>query len=115
MKPGFWRFPVLLAIAGAAGACSVSQITANFITSPPQTVDVGCGATVEVFDNPVKKLLMVRLNGPAEVSALVCSQPRIALMRKAAEIHFAQTKRTQCRVSDSTELSLWHHQFAYTC
>ncbi len=98
-----------------AGSCSVSEIHGTYSASLPRVVNAGCGAIVEAFENRYKKVVMVRSNAPADVSGLVCYRSRAALMRKAAEEYFAETKRPQCRVGEGSELSPWHHQFSYAC
>ena len=108
------RFFVAGSLAALAG-CALGEIHATFGTSAPVPVTIGCGAVVEAFENPAKRLVMVRSNAPAEVSGLTCFGSRQAMIRKAVETYFVDTKRPTCVAAEQTELSPWHHQFSYTC
>ena len=102
-------------LAFSVAGCSIGEVHTNFSASAAVPVSVGCGAVVEVFENPTKKLVMVRSNGPADVSGLVCFKSREALVRKAVQDFFVETKRPRCVTGESAELTPWHHQFAYSC
>jgi hypothetical protein len=112
---------VVTGLAVGAAGCSVGYIDERYGASGPAIVTVGCHTSYEVWESYRDRTLLVRTNPQASIAAAICTDdfppgaPPQARLRRAAEVHFINTKRPKCQVTEGRSLSPIHSEFSYIC
>jgi hypothetical protein len=115
-----WSLSILGTLALATSACSVGYIYERYGATAPAIVTVGCHSSYEVFENLRDRTIMVRTNAGASIAGLVCTDDLppgtpSSRLERAVDVHFANTNRPKCRITERRELSPIHSEFSYVC
>ena len=117
------------AIAAAAliglSNCSteMAYMYKTYISPVPVVVTIGCGDPYDTFENPTKKLILVRSYALSEATRGACgaagfreNPPLQERARRVAQVLLAKSNRPQCSVAgEGRPLSMLEWEFSYVC
>jgi hypothetical protein len=118
---------IALALPLAFAACSVPTLfdRVSYEGAAPGTIELACGESFEVLENPSLAKLKVTsaVFGELKRSTLGrdCDDPelrkrnKVERFQKAAREYLDRTSRKDCRFKDSRLLSLSQYEFGYDC
>jgi hypothetical protein len=125
MPHAFTRTPLAAALLLTLSSCSaeVSYLYETYKSPIPVVVTIGCGDPYDTFENPVKKLVLVRSYALSEATRGACgavgfrnNPPLQERARRAAQALLIKSNRPLCNVvGEGRPLSLLEWEFAYAC
>jgi hypothetical protein len=122
MSP-FARFLAAGALAATVAGCAVAYQVEYYSAAAPANVDLTCGQSFQLFENPGYRRILVKPYPVSEASYLACAAfskeersadlgARAAL---AVERHFEKLKRSDCRTTGVQPVGLTDVEVTYDC
>jgi hypothetical protein len=122
MSP-FARFLAAGALAATVAGCAVAYQVEYYSAAAPANVDLTCGQSFQLFENPGYRRILVKPYPVSEATYLACAAfskeersadlgARAAL---AVERHFEKTKRPDCRTTGLQPVGLTDVEVTYDC
>jgi hypothetical protein len=122
MSP-FARFLAAGALAATVAGCAVAYQVEYYSAAAPANVDLTCGQSFQLFENPGYRRILVKPYPVSEATYLACaafskeerSADRAARATLAVERHFEKTKRPDCRTTGVQPVGLTDVEVTYDC
>jgi hypothetical protein len=117
------RFLVLGALAATVAGCSVAYQVEYYSHVGPAHVELSCGQSFQLFENPGHRLILVKPYPVSEAAYLACTAfsrdarnaDLGARAMQAVERHFEKTKRPDCRGTGARAVGLGNVEVTYDC
>jgi hypothetical protein len=117
------RFLVLAALAATITGCAVAYQVEYYSHVGPAHVELSCGQSFQLFENPGHRLILVKPYPVSEAAYLGCTafsrearNPDLgARAMQAVERHFEKTKRPDCRGTGVRPIGLTDAEVTYDC
>ena len=122
MSP-FARFLAAGALAATVAGCAVAYQVEYYSAAAPANVDLTCGQSFQLFENPGYRRILVKPYPVSEATYLACAAfskdvrdaGLAARAKEAVERHFERQKRPDCRATGVQPVSLGDMEVTYDC